>query len=64
MFNSETHYISANAKKHILGLGSILFAISIDKLEFNASITPRPGLMNYCEEPVIQVPVPGKLSHI
>lgn len=41
-----------------------MFAISIDKLEFNASIAPRPMLMNYREEPVIQVPVPGKLQSI
>lgn len=61
---SEAHPISSIVNKHILGLGSILFAISIDKLEFNVSITPRPVLMNYREEPVIQVPVPGKLHSI
>lgn len=45
----------------ILGLGSILFAISIDKLEFNTSIAPRPMLLGYQEEPVIPVPIPGKI---
>ncbi|XP_066143026.1 sorting nexin-29 isoform X2 [Euwallacea fornicatus] len=40
------------------GLGSILFAISIDKLEFNVSIAPRPVLINHRDEPVIAVPIP------
>ncbi|KAH1009317.1 hypothetical protein HUJ04_001689 [Dendroctonus ponderosae] len=41
------------------GLGSILFAISIDKVEFNTSIVPRPMLVGHREEPVIKVPIPG-----
>ncbi|ENN75472.1 hypothetical protein YQE_08021, partial [Dendroctonus ponderosae] len=42
------------------GLGSILFAISIDKVEFNTSIVPRPMLVGHREEPVIKVPIPDR----
>lgn len=40
------------------GLGSILFAISIDKPEFNSSVVPRSNAISLKEEPIIQVPIP------
>ncbi|KAF7273900.1 hypothetical protein GWI33_013417 [Rhynchophorus ferrugineus] len=44
------------------GLGSILFAISIDKPEFNSSVIPRGGFIGLPVEPIIEVPVPENIS--
>ncbi|XP_076251587.1 sorting nexin-29 isoform X2 [Rhynchophorus ferrugineus] len=44
------------------GLGSILFAISIDKPEFNSSVIPRAGFIGLPVEPIIEVPVPENIS--
>ncbi|XP_018563176.1 sorting nexin-29 [Anoplophora glabripennis] len=40
------------------GLGSILFAVSIDKPELNSGITHRPEIFKSKAEPIIQAPVP------
>lgn len=42
-----------------IGLGSILFAISIDKPELNSGITHRPDCLKSKAEPIIEAPIPG-----
>lgn len=43
----------------VLGLGSILFAISIDKPELNSGIPKNNGSLKCKVEPVIEAPTPG-----
>ncbi|XP_030750576.1 sorting nexin-29 isoform X2 [Sitophilus oryzae] len=44
------------------GLGSILFAMSIDKPEFNSSIIPRTNSISFCVEPIIKAPIPENID--
>lgn len=47
-----------------LGLGSILFAISIDKPELNSGIIQKTCHIKNKFEPVIEPPIPGILSNV
>lgn len=52
-------YIIENMIACVLGLGSILFAISIDKPELNSGITHKADTFKTKAEPIIEAPIPG-----